>query len=81
MPDDKCGPCKGTGVCDICYGQGSGEHTRGAICSHCKGNGVCGYCGGTGMFNSSRPSGPTSHRKGDGPARFKESMRLGLLPD
>jgi len=46
----RCGPCNGTGVCDMCEGKGShawGHGGKSDTCSHCKGTGVCRYCGGT----------------------------------
>ena len=52
----KCGPCNGSGVCDMC--DGTGSHAYGSptgqprTCTHCKGTRKCRYCGGTGNADS-----------------------------
>jgi hypothetical protein len=52
----QCGPCGGSGKCDMCEGTGTTDFgsTDGKLktCGHCKGTRKCRYCGGTGDADS-----------------------------
>ena len=59
MAGKECNACKGTGVCDMCYGTGivRKENTMEIVyddkgnpkkCIHCEGTGRCMYCNGLG---------------------------------
>lgn len=50
---EKCWPCKGNGVCNVCSGSGYLSYTIVGIhpaCTSCNASGRCSYCRGTGIF-------------------------------